>query len=57
MRTNIEIDETLMNQAKRISGFKTKREIVEAGLKLMVQLKKQEAAKKMFRKIKMGRKA
>ena len=41
MRTNIVIDDSLMNQALMVSGFKTKKETVEAGLKLLISLKKQ----------------
>jgi Arc/MetJ family transcription regulator len=41
MRTNIIIDDTLMNQALTISGFKTKKETVEEGLKLLIAQKKQ----------------
>ncbi|MCB8836613.1 type II toxin-antitoxin system VapB family antitoxin [Aurantimonas sp. VKM B-3413] len=32
MRTNIEIDDELMSLAKRVSGLKTKREIVQKAL-------------------------
>jgi Arc/MetJ family transcription regulator len=42
MRTNIDIDDDLLNAAMRLSGLKTKRETVEAGLKLLVQLKRQQ---------------
>ena len=42
MRTNIEIDNNLMNEAIKISGLKTKKETVELGLKTLVRLKKQE---------------
>ena len=31
MRTNIEIDDELIQQALRVSGLKTKRAVVEAG--------------------------
>jgi Arc/MetJ family transcription regulator len=41
MRTNIVIDDTLMNQALAISGYKTKKETVEEGLKLLIAQKKQ----------------
>jgi antitoxin ParD1/3/4 len=37
MRTNIEIDETLMDQALKAGPFKTKKEAVEAGLKLLAR--------------------
>jgi Arc/MetJ family transcription regulator len=42
MRTNIEIDDDLMDEAMRVSGLTTKRETVEAGLRLLVQLKRQQ---------------
>jgi len=42
VRTNIEIDDQLMDQAMKASGLATKRETVEAGLRLLVQLKRQQ---------------
>lgn len=45
MRTNIEIEDTLMKDALRLSGIKTKRSVVEAALHLLVQLKQQEKMK------------
>ena len=42
MRTEIEIDDELMAKAMQLSGFSTKRETVEAALRLLVQLKLQE---------------
>ena len=42
MRTNIVIDDRLMERAMRVSGAPTKREAVERGLKLLVALKRQE---------------
>ncbi|MBI5592156.1 MAG: type II toxin-antitoxin system VapB family antitoxin [Deltaproteobacteria bacterium] len=41
MRTNIIIDDALMEQALGISGFKTKKETVEEALKLLIKIKKQ----------------
>ena len=35
MRTNIEIDDQLMANAMEAGGYKTKREAVEAGLRLI----------------------
>ena len=46
MRTNIEIDNKLMNEAIKISGLKTKKETVELGLKTLIRLKKQENIKR-----------
>ena len=42
MRTNIEIDNELMDEAIRLSGLKTKKATVELGLKTLVRMKKQE---------------
>jgi Arc/MetJ family transcription regulator len=42
MRTNIDIDDALMGQAMRATGFKTKRAVVEEGLRLLVKLNKQK---------------
>lgn len=45
MRTNIVIDDNLMDEALKATGLKTKKEVVELGLKTLVQLKKQAAFK------------
>ncbi|KQW46654.1 MULTISPECIES: type II toxin-antitoxin system VapB family antitoxin [unclassified Roseateles] len=45
MRTNIEIDDKLMKDALKATGAKTKREVVELGLKTLVQLRAQEKAR------------
>ncbi len=52
MRTNIEIDEKLIEEAMRISGLKTKKAAVEAGLKLIITLKHQEKIKSVRGKLK-----
>jgi Arc/MetJ family transcription regulator len=41
MRTNIVIEDELMKEAQRISGFKTKKETVEEALRLLVLVRKQ----------------
>ena len=41
MRTNIVIDDKLMKDTLRITGLKTKREVVELGLRTLLHLKKQ----------------
>ena len=51
MRTNIVIDDGLMNQALMISGFKTKKETVEEGLKLLISLKKQAKIRELRGKL------
>ena len=52
MRTNIVIDDELMNDALRLTGVKTKREAVEMALKSLIELKKQENLKKFRGKLK-----
>ena len=45
MRTNINIDDQLMKQALKVTGLKTKREVVELGLQTLIRLKDQEKIK------------
>jgi len=52
MRTNIVIDDQLMNDAIRLAGVKTKREAVELALKSLIALKKEENIKKFRGKLK-----
>jgi Arc/MetJ family transcription regulator len=42
MRTHIVIDDELMDEALRLTGAGTKREVVELGLRTLVRLKRQE---------------
>lgn len=42
MRTNIVIDDKLMEDALRTTGLKTKREAVELGLRTLIRLRQQE---------------
>jgi Arc/MetJ family transcription regulator len=41
MRTNIIIDDNLMSEALTLSGYKTKKETVEEGLKLLIAQRNQ----------------
>jgi len=45
VRTNIVIDDQLITEAQRLTGITTKKGVVEAALKLLVQLKQQETVK------------
>ncbi len=45
MRTNIEIDDKLMRQAMRSSGARTKRAVVEEGLRLLIQTRGQRTVR------------
>jgi len=51
MRTNIVIDDDLMEEALKASRLKTKKDAVEEGLKLLVQRKKQENIKDLRGKL------
>ena len=51
MRTNIVIDDTLMKNAMAATGAKTKREVVEMGLKTLVNLNEQAKIKELRGKI------
>jgi Arc/MetJ family transcription regulator len=51
MRTNIVIDDDLMNEAMTLSKIKTKKAVVETGLKLLVQIKKQEQLRRLRGKL------
>jgi Arc/MetJ family transcription regulator len=52
MRTNIVIDDKLMSVALKTSGLKTKKEVVEEGLRLLVKVKNQSKLKKLRGKLK-----
>jgi Arc/MetJ family transcription regulator len=52
MRTNIVIDDTLMAEAMKVSALKTKKAVVESGLHLLIQIKKQERIKSLRGKLK-----
>lgn len=52
MRTNVVIDDKLMESALKVSGLKTKKDAIEAGLKLLVQVRSQEEIKRFRGKLK-----
>jgi len=52
MRTNIEIDDDLVQQAMKSSGAPTKKAVVEAGLRLLVKTHSQTAIRKLRGKVK-----
>ena len=51
MRTNVVIDDDLMNRALRSGDFRTKRAAIEQGLKLLVQINSQKKIMKLKGKI------
>ena len=52
MRTNIDIDDSLMRQAMRHGGTRTKKETVEAALRLFIQTRLQGGIRKLRGKVK-----
>jgi len=52
MRTNIVINNELISEAMELTKIKTKKAVVETGLKLLVQIKKQEQLKSLRGKLK-----
>lgn len=51
MRTNIELDDQLVSKAMRSSGARTKKAVVEAGLRLLVKTHSQSAIRKLRGKV------
>ncbi len=51
MRTNIEIEDELIQKALSLSGLKTKRAAVEAALRLLIRVKEQEEILKLAGKV------
>jgi Arc/MetJ family transcription regulator len=45
MRTNVVVDDDLMESALKVSGLRTKKDAIEEGLKLLVQVKRQKEIK------------
>lgn len=51
MRTHIDINKDLLDEAMRLSGAKTKREVVELALRTLVRLCQQEEFRKLRGKL------
>ncbi|MGC9513811.1 MAG: type II toxin-antitoxin system VapB family antitoxin [Fidelibacterota bacterium] len=51
MRTNIVIDDKLMDLALKTTGLKTKKEVVEEGLKALIQIQQQKRLKSLRGKL------
>ncbi len=52
MRTNVVLDDALMNDARKISGLRTKKETIESALKLLIKVKSQVFIRKYRGKLK-----
>jgi Arc/MetJ family transcription regulator len=51
MRTNIIIDDALIERARQLTGIKTKSQIVREALKTLIQLREQEAVRSLRGKL------
>ena len=52
MRANVVIDDQLMKSALKLSGLRTKKDAIEAGLRLLVKFKRQAQMKDYRGKLK-----
>lgn len=48
MLTNIDLDEDLVQEARRLTGLRTKKALVEAGLRALVTLHGQSDVRKLW---------
>jgi len=51
LRINVEIDDALLAEAMAATRLRTKRKVVEAGLRLLARQKRQADARKLFGRI------
>ena len=47
MRTNVVIDDDLMDEALKLTGLKTKRQAIEEGLRLLVRTRRQGRVRRL----------
>jgi len=51
MRTNIVLDEELVEQARKLTGIKTKKELIHEALRTLVHLRQQNEARSLRGKL------
>ena len=51
MRTNIVLDDALVNRAQELTGIRTKREVINTALRTLVQLREQSSARELRGKL------
>ena len=51
MRTNIVLNDELVEKALKLTGLKTKKAVVEEGLRTLIRLKEQESVRDLFGKL------
>lgn len=48
MLTNIDLDEELVEKARELTGLRTKKAVVEAGLRALIKLNEQSDVRKLW---------
>jgi Arc/MetJ family transcription regulator len=51
MRTNIVLDESLVEQARKLTGIKTKKELIHEALRTLIRLRQQSEARSLRGKL------
>ena len=51
MRTNIVLDEELVNLARQLTGIKTKKQVIQEALRLLIQMREQEQVRSLRGKL------
>jgi Arc/MetJ family transcription regulator len=51
MRTNIILDDDLVEQARQLTGIKTKKDLINEALRTLIQLKRQSEARSLRGKL------
>lgn len=51
MRTNVVLDDTLLQQAKALTGIKTTRAVIDEALRLLIQLREQSQVRELRGKL------
>lgn len=54
MRTNVILDEDLVNRARQLTGIKTKKQVIQEALRLLIQLREQENVRSLRGKLRWG---
>ena len=51
MRTNVVLDEELIDRARQLTGIKTKREVIHEALRVLIQLREQSQVQELRGKL------
>ena len=51
MRTNIVLDENLINRARQLTGINTKKQVIHEALRLLIRIREQEQVRSLRGKL------